>query len=89
MSDSRISGLYRISVSERIDDLQQRGWLSSTDAELLRQGRHLISCVAADRVIENVIGVFGLPLAIAPNFVVNGQDYIVPMAVEEPSIVAA
>ena len=43
---------------------------------------------AADRIIENVIGVFGLPFAIAPNFVVNGHDYIVPMVVEEPSIVA-
>ncbi len=40
-------------------------------------------------MVENVIGTFGLPLAIAPNFVVNGRDYIVPMVVEEPSVVAA
>ena len=39
-------------------------------------------------MIENVVGVFGLPLAIAPNFLVNSKDYIVPMVVEEPSIVA-
>ena len=89
MSDSRISGLYRLSVAERIDELQRLGWLRDADAELLRQGRHTLLPVAADKMIENVVGVFGLPLAIAPNFVVNGRDYIVPMVVEEPSIVAA
>jgi len=55
----------------------------------LRAGRQVISVVAADKMIENVVGVFGLPLAIAPNFVVNKRDYIVPLVVEEPSIVAA
>ena len=48
----------------------------------------LLAVTAADKMIENVVGVFGLPLAVAPNFLVNGRDYIVPMAVEEPSIVA-
>ncbi len=89
MSDSRITGLYRLSVAERIDELQRLGWLSSADAERLRQGRIALSPAIADRMIENVIGVYGLPFAIAPNFVVNGRDYIVPMVVEEPSIVAA
>ena len=88
MSDSRISGLYRLTVAERISELQSRGWLSAENAEKLQQGRHIISCAAADKIIENVIGVFGLPLAIAPNFLVNNRDYIVPMVVEEPSIVA-
>lgn len=88
MNDSRISGLYRLTVSERIDELQRRGWLSGADAEVLRQGRHVLSPQAADKLIENVVAVFGMPLAIAPNFVVNGRDYIVPMVVEEPSIVA-
>ena len=89
MSDSRISGLYRRSVAERIDELQRLGWLGASDAELLRQGRQVLLPAAADRMIENVIGVFGLPLAIAPNFIVDGRDYLVPMVVEEPSIVAA
>ena len=89
MSDSRIKGLYRLSIAERIGTLQQQGWLSAADAELLRQGKHVLSLAVADRMIENVVGVFGLPMAIAPNFVVNNQDYIVPMVVEEPSIVAA
>ena len=78
-----------MSVAERIDELQRLGWLSSADAERLRQGRVALSPATADRMIENVIGVYGLPFAIAPNFVVNGRDYIVPMVVEEPSIVAA
>ncbi len=89
MSDSGISGLYRLGVTERIAELQRNGWLSEVDAELLRQGRHVILPSRADRMIENVIGVFGLPLGIATNFVVNSRDYIVPMAVEEPSVVAA
>jgi hydroxymethylglutaryl-CoA reductase len=88
LSDSRISGLYRLTVAERISELQSRGWLSAENAEKLQQGRHIIACAAADKMIENVIGVFGLPLAIAPNFLVNNRDYIVPMVVEEPSIVA-
>jgi hydroxymethylglutaryl-CoA reductase len=89
LSDSRISGFYRLSIAERIDELQRLGWLSNADAELLRQGRYALLPAGADKMIENVVGVFGLPFAIAPNFIVNGHDYIVPMVVEEPSIVAA
>ena len=89
MSDSRISGLYRLGIAERIDELHRRGWLSDVDAELLRQGRHTLLRRNADKMIENVVGVFGLPLAIAPNFLVNGREHMVPMVVEEASIVAA
>lgn len=88
MSDSRIPGLYRLSISERIDELRQRGWLSETSAKALRDGRHVMVPHVADKIVENVVGVFSLPLAIAPNFLLNGRDYIVPMVVEEPSIVA-
>jgi len=89
MSNSRVSGLYKLSVSERIDQLENLGWLASDAARDLRAGRQVISAIAADKIIENVIGVFGLPLAIAPNFIVNEREYIVPLVVEEPSIVAA
>ncbi len=89
MSNSRIPGLYRLGVGERIDELQSLGWLAEADAVALRQGRCVLSPVVADRMIENVIATFGLPLAIAPNFLVNGRDYVVPLVVEEPSIVAA
>jgi hydroxymethylglutaryl-CoA reductase len=78
-----------MSVSERIDVLLERQWLDSETAVRLKSGKGLISAEAADRMIENVIGVFGLPLAVAPNFRINGRDYVVPMVVEEPSIVAA
>jgi hydroxymethylglutaryl-CoA reductase len=89
MSDSRIPGLYRLSVCERIVELERLGWLSANDARDLQAGHQVISAIAADKIIENVVGVFGLPFAIAPNFVVNSREYIVPLVVEEPSIVAA
>lgn len=88
MIDSRISGLYRLSIPERIARLEEFGCLSPGDAMRLRDGRHVLSAAAADRMIENVLGVFGLPFAIAPNFVVNGREHVVPLVVEEPSIVA-
>lgn len=88
MTDSRISGLYRLSVAERIATLQELGWLSPADASRLQDGLHVLSSAGADQMIENVIGVFGLPFAIAPNFIVNGREHIVPLVVEEPSIVA-
>jgi len=89
MSDSRISGLYKLSVSERIAELERLGWLTANAAQDLQAGRQVISAVAADKMIENVVGVFGLPLAIAPNFVVNQREHIIPLVVEEPSIIAA
>lgn len=89
MSKSRIKGFHRLSVAERIGELQRLGWLDAADAELLLQGKHVLSPAAADKIIENVVGVFALPFAIAPNFIINGRDTIVPMVVEEPSIVAA
>jgi len=89
LKDSRISGLYKLSVVDRIGALEEQGWLSAADARRLRDGRQVLSGVAADRIIENVVGVFGLPFAIAPNFRVNDRDSLVPLVVEEPSIVAA
>ena len=88
MNDSPISGLYRLDIRQRIDRLEQRGVLSAGDAAALRDGRHVLLPAAADKIIENVVGVFGLPFAIAPNFIVNGDGRLAPMVVEEPSIVA-
>lgn len=87
--DSRIAGFYRMSVSERIDALTQRQWLDAATAAQLKRGAALLPVGTADRMVENVIAVFGLPLAVAPNFLVNGRDYLVPMVVEEASVVAA
>ena len=88
MNDSRIGGLYRLPVAARIARLEEYGWLSAADAANLSSGHHVLGALSADRMIENVIGVFGLPFAVAPNFSVNGRDYVVPLVVEEPSIVA-
>lgn len=88
MNDSRIGGLHKLSPGERIEALGRRGWLSADDVRLLKHGRQVLLPAAADRMVENVLASFGLPLAIAPNFVVNGQDYIVPLVIEEPSVVA-
>ncbi len=88
MSDSRIADFYRLRHADRVRVLADRGFVSTSDAEALLSNDALLSVEAADKMIENVIGVFGLPLAIAPNFLVNNKDYVVPMAVEEPSIVA-
>ena len=89
MSEARLSGFYRLPVTERINLLERDGWLSADDAAALRAGGHVLQTRAADRMIENVIATFGMPLAIAPNFIVDGRDHVVPLAVEEPSIVAA
>jgi len=88
LSSSRISGLYQKPVDERIRTLVHRGFLRPEDAEALLQGKPLLPATVADKMVENVIGVFGLPFAVAPNFLVNDKDYVVPMVVEEPSIVA-
>ena len=86
MKDSRLAGLYRMSITERIDALAARGWLDEEAAARLRAAAS--GAGVADRMVENVIGVFGLPFAVAPNFTINGRDYVVPMVIEEPSVVA-
>jgi len=85
---SEIPGFYRLPLAERLRQLVAAGALSAADAERLEHGEFLLRPSMADKMIENVIGVFGLPLAIAPNFLVNGRDRLVPMVVEEASIVA-
>lgn len=84
---SRLSGFYQKSISERLQLLRQQGWLAPEQLEAL-SGTHGLSLDSADHMIENVIGVFGLPLGLGLNFQVNGRDVLVPMAVEEPSVVA-
>ena len=85
---SRIPGFYREHVEERIRTVIDTGLLSEESVRHLRDGGRLTLDVA-DRMSENVIGVHGLPLSIALNFRVNNNDVLVPMAVEEPSVVAA
>ena len=88
MIDSRLSGLYKLAVPQRIARLQEVGCIDAGAARRLLAGEQVLGVPAADKMIENVIGIFALPLAIAPNFIVNSRETIVPLAVEEPSIVA-
>ena len=85
---SRIPNFFKMSVRERIDALRERGLLSDADVALLSAGDHTLRLPVADKMIENVVGVMGLPLGVALNFLINGRDYVVPLCVEEPSIVA-
>ena len=85
---SRIEGLRNLSPSQRLHKIADAASLSRQSAEALR-GDGALSPEIADGMIENVIGVFELPLGVATNFIVNGRDRLIPMAVEEPSVVAA
>jgi len=84
---SRIPGFYRLPVTERRRLLRLHADLSEQDMRTLDGGG--IDTAVADRVVENAVGVYALPLGIGLNFVVNGRDVLVPMAVEEPSVIAA
>lgn len=87
-SSSRIPNFFRMSISERIAALHTRGLLSQDDVHQLVTAGHQLQLNAADKMIENVVGVFGLPMGVALNFMINNRDYVVPLVVEEPSIVA-
>lgn len=86
---SRFPQFYRRTVQERLDLLRERGFVSEEDWQSLASGAHTLNREGADHMVENVIGVFGLPLGLGLNFLINGRDHVVPLVVEEPSIVAA
>ncbi|MFK7954969.1 MAG: hydroxymethylglutaryl-CoA reductase, degradative [Lysobacterales bacterium] len=88
-NQSRIPNFYKLSIEERVAAVRERGWISEDDQALLNSGSHMLTLENADRMIENVIGVLGLPVGLGLNFQINNKDYVVPLAVEEPSIVAA
>lgn len=84
---SRLPGFYNLPIEERRQQLLQKDFL--TPKELVELGGEAgLTIGQADHMIENVIGVHGLPLGLALNFQVNGKEVLVPMAVEEPSVVA-
>jgi hydroxymethylglutaryl-CoA reductase len=87
MSSSRIPGFYNLGLKERIAALSSQLGLDPEEMESL-VGTGGLSAAQADHMIENVIGTYSLPFGIALNFIVNGRDVLVPMVVEEPSIVA-
>jgi hydroxymethylglutaryl-CoA reductase len=86
-SGSRIPGFYKLGLQARQHELLLRAGLTPTDLQLLDDG--CLAVAQADHMVENVIGTYALPLGLGLNFQVNGRDYLVPMCVEEPSVVAA
>jgi hydroxymethylglutaryl-CoA reductase len=84
---SRLKGFYNLDLENRHQALLDRGYLTSEELAALLPESGLPLDIA-DHMIENVVGVFGLPLGLALNFQVNGKDTLVPMALEEPSVVA-
>jgi hydroxymethylglutaryl-CoA reductase len=86
---SRIPHFYKMTIDERVRAVHDRGLLNDSDFENLVSGEATLGLTAADKMIENVIGVLGLPIGLGLNFLINSKEYVVPMVVEEPSIVAA
>jgi hydroxymethylglutaryl-CoA reductase len=86
--NSRIPGFYKLPMVERATIVKKLAGLTDDEARAIADTGGLPAEVA-DRMIENVIGGITVPMAIALNFRVNGRDYLVPMAIEEPSVVAA
>ena len=89
MSDSSIPKFFEKSRKERLDVVANFANLSDEELETLQNDDGGISFQKADQMVENAIGTFSLPLGIATNFRINGKDYLVPMVIEEPSVIAA
>ena len=84
---SRLPGFREQELAERLDRLAQASGISP-EALAALAGEAGLTPDQADHMVENAVGVFGLPLGVALNFVVNGREVLVPMAIEEPSVVA-
>ena len=85
---SRIPGFYKLPVEERLKKVAEFANLTEEEIELLKKEGNL-NLEIADRMIENVIGTMAYPFGIATNFLINGKEYLIPMVIEEPSVVAA
>lgn len=84
----RLSGFYKLSLEERLQKVAEFAGLSEEEVKAIKTSAGL-PLEIADRMIENVIGTFELPLGIATNFLIDGREYLIPMVIEEPSVVAA
>ena len=89
MDKSRFPNFYQLPIEDRIEAVFERGLISEEDYKLLKNQQQRLDLQSADKMIENVIGVMGMPVGLGLNFSINNKDYVVPLAVEEPSIVAA
>jgi hydroxymethylglutaryl-CoA reductase len=85
---SLVSGFYKLTPKKRLEFIKEFAGLSDEECGLL-QNCDSLTLESADRMIENVIGKFPMPLGIGVNFLINSRDYMIPMVIEEPSVVAA
>ena len=88
MASSSIEGFYKKSLDERLGAIKEFAGLSSEEIALLKKCGAL-DFETANRMIENVYSTHALPLGVATNFKINGRDFLIPFAIEEPSVVAA
>lgn len=84
---SRLPGFYKLGLAERVAVVA--GWAGLSDDEAAVLAGDGLAPAQADLMIENALGTYALPLGVAANFLINDRDYLIPMAVEEPSVLAA
>src|SRR6266436_9354797 len=88
MGTSRLPGFYKMRIAERLRRVAEQLEVESDELDGLGESGTL-PLANADAMIENAVGVLGLPVGLGLNFIVNGEEVLVPMAVEEPSVIAA
>ena len=88
MKKSKISGFYKLNADERLKIVKEFAELTDSEVEQLKNTGAL-KMEIANRMVENVIGSVPIPLGIATNFLINNKDYLIPMAIEETSVIAA
>ncbi len=86
MKTSKISGFYNLSIEERLKIVRDFANLTDKELKIFSSSMDL---QVANRMIENVVGLVEIPVGIATNFLINEKEYLIPMAIEEPSVVAA
>lgn len=84
---SRLEGFYKLTPGQRIEWLTDIAALDPIQVDALLSGG--LTLEQADRLVENVTGLYNLPFGIAANFTINNRDYLIPMVTEEPSVIAA
>jgi hydroxymethylglutaryl-CoA reductase len=85
---SELSGFYKLPVADRVRLVKEFAGLNDEEASLLQKPGAL-GLDVANRMVENLVGVMPVPLGVGVNFLINGRDFVVPMAIEEPSVIAA
>ena len=88
LRSSRLPGLYERPLPERLATLAQWAGLEASEQATLL-GMSGLTAAQADRMVENAIGIYALPMGLATNFLINNTDYLIPMVIEEPSVIAA